>query len=98
MVMGVGRNFSRGKRQHFAYSFQIAMQMDLHKTLYLSYTRLKMTHVTATITKNALRWQRYPGPRYTTIMHTVGQGTPNVFGRGPHKLIKGSRAGHHSHT
>jgi len=82
MVMGVRRNFSRGKRQHFAYSFQIAMQMDLHKTLYLSYTRLKMTHVTATITNNALRWQRYPGPRYTTIMHTVGQGLQTFLAEG----------------
>jgi len=35
--MGVRRNLSRGKRQHFAYPFQVAddaMQMGVHKTLY----------------------------------------------------------------
>jgi len=31
-----------------------------------------MTQVTVTITKNALRWQKYPGPRYITIIYTVG--------------------------
>jgi len=30
-----------------------------------------MTQVTATITKNELRWQQYPGPRYITIIYTV---------------------------
>jgi len=30
-----------------------AMQMDVHKTLYLFYTTKKMLHVTVTITKNA---------------------------------------------
>jgi len=73
--------------------------MDIHKTHYSFYTTKKTTHVTVTITKNALRCQRYPGPRYTTIIYTVGQRSPNFFVRGPHKLLlKGSRAGHHSHT
>jgi len=44
--------------------------MDLHITLYSFYTTKKMTHVTVTITKNAIRWQRYPGPRYTTIINS----------------------------
>jgi len=33
------------------------MQMDVHKTLYSFYTTKKMPHVTATVAKNALRWQ-----------------------------------------
>jgi len=71
--MGVGRNFSSGgKRRHFDYNCRVAddaVQMDLHKTLYSFYTTKKMTHFTVTITKNALRRQRYPSPRYTTIVY-----------------------------
>jgi len=61
--------------RHFAYNFQgadDAVQMDLHKTLYHFYTTKMMTHVTVTITKNALWWQQYPGPRYITIIYIVG--------------------------
>jgi len=73
--------------------------MDIHKTLYPFYITKKTTHVTATITKNAFRCQRYPGPGYTTIIYTVGQRSPNFFVRWPHKLfLKVSRAGHYTHT
>jgi len=48
VAMGGSRNFSRrGKRRHFAYVFQVAdvaMQMDIHKTLYCSYTTKRMRH------------------------------------------------------
>jgi len=44
--------------------------MDLHKTLFPFYITKKMSHVTVTSTKIALRWQRYPGPRCATIVHT----------------------------
>jgi len=30
-----------------------------------------MTQATLTITKNTLRWQKNPGPRYITIIYTV---------------------------
>jgi len=45
--MDVRRNFSRGQRRHFAYHFQaadIAMQVDVHKTLYCFCTTKKMPH------------------------------------------------------
>ena len=34
------------------------MQLDIHKTLYPCYTTKKMPHVTATVTKIALRWKQ----------------------------------------
>jgi len=53
--MGVRRNFSRGgQRRHIACPFQVAddaMQMDVHKALYLFYTTKKITHDTPTVTK-----------------------------------------------
>jgi len=59
--------------------------MDLHETLYRFYITKKLTHVTVTITKNALRWQQYPGPRYIAIIYTVGYPVAQrviLFGRG----------------
>ena len=44
---------SGGQRRHIAYTFQaadVAMQMDVHKTLYPFHTT-KMPHVTATVPK-----------------------------------------------
>jgi len=56
--------------------------MNIQKTLYSFYTTKKTTHVTVTITKNALRWQRYPAPRYTAIIYTVGQGLQTFWSEG----------------
>jgi len=53
--------FQEEQRRHFACPFQVAndaMQMDVHKTLWPFYTTKKMPHITATVTKNALRWQQ----------------------------------------
>jgi len=59
--------------------------MDLHETLYRFYITKKLTHVTVTITKNALHWHQYPGPRYIAIIYTVGYPVAQpviLFGRG----------------
>jgi len=45
----------------FCCPFQVAddaMQMDVHKTLWPFCTTKKMPRITATVTKNALRWQQ----------------------------------------
>jgi len=53
--MGVRKNFSRvGKVDILVVHFRLLttqMQIDVHITLYLSYTTKKMTHVTATVPK-----------------------------------------------
>ena len=60
VTMGVRRNSSTGERSTFCLSFSgwwYAMLMDVHKTLYPFYTNKKIPHVTATVTRNAFRWQ-----------------------------------------
>jgi len=53
--------FPGGQRRHFAYLFQVAdvaMQIDVHKTLYPFYTTKKMLHVTVEVPNEALLWQQ----------------------------------------
>jgi len=57
--MGVGRTFSRRGKVDTSHPFQVAddaTQIDVHKTFYPFQTIKKMSFVTTTVTKIALRW------------------------------------------
>ena len=56
-----------------------AMQVNVHKTLYLFYTTKKMSHVTVTITKNA---SLAAVVRYISIMTIYTVGYLQIFNAG----------------
>jgi len=84
VTTGVGSNFSRGQRRRFAPPFQVAdvaMETNVHKTLYSLYTTQKNAPCYGNSHRNTLIWKQCSFSHISDVNYCISLKNGNFFVR-----------------